>query len=41
MAFSKIQEAIRDHMNMKVNIDYIKVFSVGLDEMCTDLKEEL
>jgi hypothetical protein len=37
MAFSKIQEAIRDHMNMKVNIDYIKIISVGMSELVEEI----
>ena len=41
MAFSKIQEAIRDNMNMKVNIDYIKVIAVGMSDMNRELQQEL
>ena len=28
--FSKIQEAIRDHLNSIMNIDYIKILIVGV-----------
>ena len=31
--FSKVQEALRDYLNIMVNIDYIKVIIVGLKDM--------
>lgn len=41
MAFSKIQEAIRDHMNMKVNVDYIKNIALGMSDLVEEIKKEL